>query len=60
MHAPCLLQVPGSLIATEETLEFVETRARITAAEFLGLRAVSTVRIISYLKCSLPECHYAT
>ena len=38
-----LLQVPGCLIATEEALEFVETRARITAATFLGVRAVDTV-----------------
>ena len=39
----CTSQVPGCLIATEEALEFVETRARITASTFLGVRAVDTV-----------------
>ncbi len=37
--------MPGCLIATEEALEFVETRARITASTFLGVRAVDTVRV---------------
>ena len=39
----CSPQVPGCLIATEEALEFVETRARITAATFLGVRALEEV-----------------
>ena len=38
--AACVSQVPGSVIATDSAIEFVQVVARIKASEFLGVRAL--------------------
>lgn len=51
---PGALQLPGSILVTPTSLEFVDLRAKVLPTEFLGIRTVKRDQLEQQQQVSCP------
>ena len=57
-HLPGVLQLPGSILVTPTSLEFVDLRAKVLPTEFLGIRTVKRDQLEQQQQVSCPSSRW--